>query len=108
MKSIIMDNSSFIEENYFSYNIDGTIAEMYTDFRTNTELFNGYQKFTYEYNVDKNVISYTQENFYSNTYDQKYTFTYDKNLNPFKGFFIALSSRKPSLGFESAAGPFFL
>lgn len=109
LKSIKMDNNSLIENIYFSYNPDGTVAEMYTDQRPKSDPhFYGYQKFSYEYDANKNVTSFKQEDYSTNKYDHKYTFTYDNKLNPFKGFFITLSARRPSLGFMSGAGPFFL
>lgn len=109
LKSIKMDNESLIENIYFSYNPDGTVAIMYTDLRPKSETnIYGYQKFTYKYDENKNVTSFTQEDFSTNQYDHKYTFTYDDKPNAFKGFFITLSARRPSLGFSSGAGPFFL
>lgn len=109
LKSIKMDNVSLIENIYFSYNPNGTVSEMYIDSRPKSETnIYGYQKFSYEYDINKNVTSFKQEDFSTNQYDHKYTFTYDNKTNPFKGFFITLSARRPSLGFTSGAGPFFL
>jgi hypothetical protein len=109
LKSIKMDNDAFFENVYFSYNPDGTVAILYRDSRPKSDpTFYGYQKFIYTYDANKNVTSYVREDFSSNQYDQKYTFTYDNTTNPFRGFYISSSVRKPSLGFSSSAGPFFL
>ncbi len=108
LESIIMDNESLIEENYFSYNSDGTIASIYSDHRSLSDYADGYIKTSFIYDENQNVIEHLQERPHSNTYDRKYTYTYDSNTNIFKGFFVIYSFYQPSLGTESGGGPFFL
>jgi hypothetical protein len=109
LKSITMDNESFIENTYFSYNPDGTVEKKYIDLRPKSDpVFPGYYVTKYEYDSNKNVVSLIQESPFTNGYDQKFTFTYDNFTNPFKGFFLSQSMRKPSLGVIASAGPFFL
>jgi hypothetical protein len=108
LESIIMDNESLIEENYFSYNSNGTIATIYSDFRSLSDYADGYVKTSFIYDSNGNVIEYTSESPYSSTYDRKYSFTYDTNFNNFKGFFVIYSFNQPSFGIESGNGPFFL
>lgn len=108
LKSIIMENESFIEENYFAYNLNGTVSAMYTNFRPIYEPLYGFQKFTYTYDNHGNVKAFTQEDYSDSNYDKKYTFTYDENKNIFQGFFIILSFQQPSFSFVGGGGPFFL
>ena len=100
-----------IGENHFSYNSDGTIAEIYSDIRPGSDpTIYGYQKKTLTYDKNKNVIEVKQEEYNSNTYDQKYIFEYDENSNPLKGIYIfsAVLAGMPNYGFESSLGPIFL
>jgi hypothetical protein len=100
-----------IGENHFSYNSDGTIAEIYSDIRPGSDpTIYGYQKKTLTYDKNKNVIEVKQEEYNSNTYDQKYIFEYDENSNPMKGIYIfsAALAGMPNYGFESSLGPIFL
>jgi hypothetical protein len=102
-----MDNESFIAENHFSYNPNGTIAEIYSDFRPVREPLYGYSKASFQYDENQNVISLTGERFFRNDYDKKCTFTYDSIPNPFKGLYIAGSFQRPGLK-SASIGPFFL
>jgi hypothetical protein len=109
LESIIMDNESLIEKNYFSYNSNGTIATIYSDFRSLSDFpVDEYSKTNFIYDENGNVSEMIGENAYSNTYDKKYAFTYDDNTNIFKGFFVIYSFYQPSFGVESGSGPFFL
>jgi hypothetical protein len=99
-----------IGENYFSYNLNGTIAEIYSDLRNVNEPLVGYQKKSFTYDSNNNVIEVTQELFHSNTYDKRYFFTYNDEINPLKGIYLfsSLASTLPNYGFESSLGPIFL
>jgi hypothetical protein len=99
-----------VGENYFSYNLNGTIAEIYSDFRDVNDPLVGYQKKSYAYDSNNNVIEVTQEEFNANTYDKRYFFTYNNEINPLKGIYIfsTLSHILPNYGFESSLGPIFL
>ncbi|WP_310559661.1 hypothetical protein [Flavobacterium sp.] len=100
-----------IGENHFSYNSDGTIAEIYSDIRPGSDpTIYGYQKKTLIYDKNKNVIEVNQEEYNSSTYDRKYIFEYDENINPLKGIYIfsAVIGGMPNYGFESSLGPIFL
>lgn len=96
-------------ENFFSYNKNGTIAEMFTSIREVYEPLTGYNKFTFTYN-DNNIIETKQEFYGDSRYDLKHTYTYDSNLNPLKGIFIFSSflAEMPQYTFESTFGPVFL
>jgi hypothetical protein len=108
--SIVVNKLMLVGENYFSYNPDGTIAEIYGDMRSVTEPLYGYGKTTLLYDSNKNVIEAKAEDFFSNTYDKKYTFEYDNNINPLKGVYIFswVLSTLPNNGVESLLGPNFL
>jgi hypothetical protein len=100
-----------IGENYFSYNSNGTISEIYSDIRPASDpIIYGYQKKTLTYDANNNVVEVKQEEYNSNTYDKKYIFEYDTNINPLKGIYIfsAVSFGLPKYGEESALGPIFL
>lgn len=99
-----------VGENFFSYNKNGTIAEMFTSIREVYEPLTGYQKLTFTYNDNDNVIETKQEFYGDSRYDAKYSFTYDTNLNPLKGiyFFSSLLVQMPQYSFETALGPIFL
>lgn len=100
-----------IGENYFSYNSNGTIAEIYSDIRPASDpTIYGYQKKTLTYDANNNVKEVKQEDYYSNTYDQKYIFEYDEKINPLKGIYIfsAVLGGMPNYGVESSLGPIFL
>jgi hypothetical protein len=100
----------FVGENYFSYNLNGTIAEIYSDFREVNEPLQGYQKKSFTYDSNNNVVEVTQEEYNSNTYDKKYIFTYNNEINPLKGIYLFSTERNilPDYGFESSLGPIFL
>lgn len=108
--SIVINKLMLVGENYFSYNPDGTVSEIYSNMRSINEPLYGYNKITLVYNSEKNVIEARGEDFFSNTYDQKYTFEYDNNINPLKGLFIFswVLNTLPSNGEESTIGPNFL
>lgn len=99
-----------VGENYFSYNPDGTIAEIYSDIRPASEPLYGFQKKSFLYDLNKNVIEVKQEEYNSNTYDKKYIFEYNNEINPLKGIYIfsAIIGGLPNYGFESSLGPIFL
>ncbi|CAM3801041.1 hypothetical protein FLGE108171_15435 [Flavobacterium gelidilacus] len=99
-----------VGENFFSYNPTGTIAEIYSDIRPVNEPLVGYQKKSYTYDTDNNVIEVKQEEYNSHTYDKRYIFTYNNKTNPLKGIYLfsGLSSILPNYGFESSLGPIFL
>jgi hypothetical protein len=108
LESIIMDNESLIEENYFSYNSNGTIDAIYSDYRSLSDFADGYSKTSYIYDENGNVSEMIGESAHISTYDKKYSFTYDTNNNIFKGFYVIGSFYQPSFGIESGHGPFFL
>ena len=100
-----------IGENHFSYNSNGTIAEIYSDIRPGSDpVINGYQKKTLSYDNNNNVIEVKQEEYHSNTYDKKYIFEYADKVNPLKGIYIfsGVLGGMPNYGVESSLGPIFL
>ena len=99
-----------VGENYFSYHPDGNVAEIYFDLRSPGVIFKGYSKFVYEYDEHNNVASVTRKEFGNDTYDQKYTYEYDDNINPFRGIYVASNHwvTMPSLDYEAYIGPDFL
>lgn len=99
-----------VGENYFSYNPNGTIAEIYSDIRPASEPLYGYQKKTFFYDSNNNVIEVQQQQYNSNTYDQKFIFEYNKEINPLKGIYVfsGIIGGLPNYGFESSLGPIFL
>lgn len=99
-----------VGENYFSYNPNGTIAEIFYDIRLAYEPLYGYAKLSYLYDSNNNVKEVKQENYYSNTYDQKYIFEYSDDINPLKGIYIFSGGGLGlnNFGVESNLGPVFL
>ena len=96
LKSIFMDNQSFTEENYFGYYPNGKIKEIYNSFRNRGDNITfGLQKFKYD-SLFKNVTQI--EHTYGSSYNYIYKYSYDSNINPFKGIFVAVSVFMPFIG----------
>ena len=96
LKSIFMDNQSFVEENYFGYYPNGKIKEIYNSFRNSGDSVTfGLQKFQYD-NLYENVIQI--EHTFGSSYNYIYQYSYDNNVNPFKDVFVAVSVFMPFIG----------
>lgn len=96
LKSIYMDNESFVEENYFGYYPNGKIKEIYNDYRGRGRGPNfGVQKFIYD-STFENIIQV--DNIRPPNYHYTYQYFYDSNENPYKNFFIAVSVFMPKIG----------
>lgn len=96
LKSIFMDNESFVEENYFGYYPNGKIKEIYNSFRgRGDEQIFGVQKMKY----NDSFTNVTEvEHKYGSNYHYTYKYLYDDEQNPFKDVFIAISVFMPTIG----------
>jgi hypothetical protein len=99
-----------VGEDYFSYNPNGTIAEIYSNIRPASEPVHGYQKKSFLYDSNNNVIEVKQEEYNSNTYNYKFIFDYNNEINPLKGIYVFSGEigGLPNYGIESSLGPIFL
>lgn len=96
LKSIFMDNESFVEENYFGYYTNGKIKEIYNSFRgSGDEKKFGVQKMKY----NDSFTNVTEVEHKSGTnYHYTYKYFYDEEQNPFKDVFVAVSVFMPFIG----------
>ena len=109
LKNITYDNSDyFIEESYFSYNEDGTIHQIFHSFRDKDVTEYEYTELTYFYDENQNLVELFRNETHSDEYDKRYTYTYDSEINPFKGNYPIKSLLWTLLGYESFIGPAFL
>lgn len=96
LKSMIMTNESFLEENYFEYYPNGRIKNIYSDFRS-AGFEVEFLKRTFYYDDDYNNVV-KEVAFREGDVHYTYDYSYDDQINPFKGLFIANSVQMPFIG----------
>lgn len=95
LKSIFMDCESYVEENYIGYYPNGKVKEIYHDFRgSGVDADFNVQKFYYDPTFS-NVVRVERRDSHGS---ETTLYTYDTSKNPFKGFFISVSTPLPNIG----------
>ncbi len=88
LKSIVQEDDLSIKETYFAYDNAGRVSKMYGNGRYKNETSYRFGETSISYDLAGNVVEITHQPQYSNTISDKYNYSYDTTVNPFKGIYI--------------------